>query len=121
MNRFPPPPPGAERRQHARHDVVVSVEVAHDDTIAIASLTNISHGGAFLELDDCEAIAIGIRVRVQIEVGGHEATADGRVVRVTAGAQPGFAVTWTAPSASLAAIVDHLIAEVARAPAAATA
>ena len=56
MNRFPPPPPGAERRQHARHDVVVSVEVAHDDTIAIASLTNISHGGAFLEIDDCEAI-----------------------------------------------------------------
>ncbi|HVV83158.1 MAG TPA: PilZ domain-containing protein [Kofleriaceae bacterium] len=110
MTRFPPPPPGAERRAHPRHDVVVSVELAHDDTIAIASLLNISHGGAFVELDDLEAIAIGVRVRIQLAVDGLRASELARVVRVSSGAPTGFALAWSEPGAAIARIVEHLTA-----------
>ena len=108
MSRFPPPPPGAERRVHPRHDVVVSVEVAHDDVVAIASLVNISHGGAFLELSDPDAVSVGVRVRVHVAVGGHVARERAKVVRVTTGAHAGFALAWTAPGATIAKIVEHL-------------
>lgn len=114
MNRFPPPPPGAERRVHPRLDVVVSVEVAHDDAVAIASLVNISHGGAFIELSDPEAVAIGVRVKVHVAAGGHRTAEEARVIRVTTGEHAGFAIAWVAPGSTIAAIVDHLTAEVSQ-------
>lgn len=117
MSRFPPPPPGAERRVHARHDVVVSVEVAHDDVVAIASLVNISHGGAFLELSDPDAVSVGVRVRVHVAVGGYVAREKAKVVRVTTGAHAGFALAWTAPGATIAKIVEHLTALTGPSPA----
>jgi PilZ domain len=107
MTRFPPPPPGAERRVHTRHDVLVSVEVAHEDTVAIASLVNVSHGGAFLELSDSE-MTIGVRVRVHLASGDHELSQDAKVVRVTTGEHAGFAVAWIDPGAAIAAVVDQL-------------
>lgn len=114
MKRFPPPPPGAERRQHPRHDVVVSVEVAHEDVVAIASLVNISHGGAFIELHDPDAVATGVRVRVHLAVAGHVAAQEARIVRVTTGEHAGFAVSWIEPAPATTAIVEHLTAEVSR-------
>lgn len=114
MSRFPPPPPGAERREHPRHDVVVSVEVAHDDVVAIASLVNISHGGAFIELADPDLVATGVRVRVHVSAGGHSAAEEARIVRVTAGEHAGFAVTWIAPGKAIGAIVEHLTADISR-------
>lgn len=110
MNRFPPPPPGAERRVHPRHDVMVSVEVAHDDVIVIAALTNISHGGAFIELPDPEPVAVGVRVRIHVAVAGHDVVEEAKVVRVSRGVPAGFALAWTAPSAAIGKIVAHLTA-----------
>lgn len=109
MTRFPPPPPGAERRVHARHDVLVSVEVAHDDTVAIGSLVNVSHGGAFIEVPDAEPIPVGVRVRLHIVDGSADLAQDARVVRVSAGVPSGFAVTWIEPGPVLAAVVDQLV------------
>ena len=87
---------------------MVSVEVAHDDVVAIAALTNISHGGAFLELSDPDAVSVGVRVRVHLAVGGHDVSEEAKVVRVTTGAHAGFALAWTAPGAAIARVVEHL-------------
>lgn len=107
MTRFPPPPPGAERRAEPRHDVLVAVEVAHDDSLALASLVNVSMGGAFVALADVEALAVGVRVRVQLALGGRKVTAAAKVVRVT---PAGIALAWSAPRGSLAAMIEHLLA-----------
>ena len=115
MNRFPPPPPGAERRAYPRHDVVVSVDVAHDDVIVMASLTNISHGGAFVALAEPDPVLIGLRVRIHVVFEDLEAIEEARVVRVTAGAQAGLALAWTKPSAAIGAIVERLTASPVRA------
>ena len=115
MSRFPPPPPGAERRVHPRHDVVVSVEVAHDDVVVIAALTDISHGGAFIELSDPDAVSVGVRVRVHLSVGGHDVCEEAKVVRVTTGAHAGFALAWIAPGAAVAKVVEQLIGVTGRA------
>jgi hypothetical protein len=117
MTRFPPPPPGAERRVHQRHDVTVAVEVAHDDTIAIASLTNISHGGAFIELGDVDVVSVGVRVRIQLSFGGHDVSEEAKVVRVSAGSPAGFALAWTAPGQAIADIVELMTAPMPRAAA----
>lgn len=114
MTRFPPPPPGAERRAHPRYPVVVAVEIAHDDAITVASLVDLSHGGAFLELADPDAVSPGVRVRVHLAVDGHDVDAEGKVVRVTTGANAGCAVAWTAPSPAVAAVVDHVVEQTAR-------
>jgi c-di-GMP-binding flagellar brake protein YcgR len=90
--------------------VLVSVEVAHEDTVAIATLVNLSHGGAFLELPDGEPLAIGVRVRVHLATGAHDLSQDAKVVRITSGEHAGFAVAWIEPSAAIAAAVDHLTA-----------
>lgn len=110
MTRFPPPPPGAERRVHARQDVVVSVEVAHDDTVAIASLVNISLGGAFIEVADVDALAVGVRVRLALAALGKSLRAEGRIVRVTQGARTGFAMAWIAPTPALRKLIGRLMA-----------
>jgi hypothetical protein len=110
MPRFPPPPPGAERRVHPRHDVVVSVEVAHDDTIAIASLVNVSQGGAFVQLADADSMAVGVRVRVHLAGHGKDVKGEAKIVRVTAGERAGVALAWIAPSASLRKLIDRLVA-----------
>jgi hypothetical protein len=118
MTRFPPPPPGAERRAHPRHDVVVSVSVAHDDTVAIATLVNVSQGGAFVEVADFDALAVGVRVRLGIAAGGKDVKAEARVVRATSGPHAGFALAWLAPSAALRKLIDRLVATAPAVPAA---
>lgn len=110
MPRFPPPPPGAERRAHPRHDVVVAVQVAHDDTIAIASLANVSQGGAFVEVVDFDALAVGVKVRLQLAARGREVHAEAKVVRVTTGAHAGFALAWIGPTPALRKLIDQLVA-----------
>ena len=106
MTRFPPPPPGAERRAHPRYPVVVAVQVAHDDAVALASLVDLSHGGAFLELADPSAVELGVRVRVHIAVDGLDVNEEAKVVRVTRGSPAGCAVAWTAPGPAVAAVVQ---------------
>lgn len=113
MTRFPPPPPGAERRAHRRHDVVVAVEVAHDDTIALATLVNLSHGGAFVEVADVDALAVGVRLRVTLAALGRQVKAEAKVVRMTGA---GFALAWRAPSATLRKLIDRLLATPPAAP-----
>ena len=114
MTRFPPPPPGAERRAHPRYPVVVAVQVAHDDAVALASLVDLSHGGAFLELADPSAVELGVRVRVHIAVDGLDVNEEAKVVRVTRGSPAGCAVAWTAPGPAVAAVVEHVVEHTAR-------
>ncbi len=90
--------------------MLVSVEVAHEDTVAIATLVNLSHGGAFLELADGEPLAIGVRVRIHLATDAHALCQDAKVVRITSGTHAGFAVAWIDPGAAIAAAVDQLTA-----------
>ncbi len=93
---------------------MVAVEVAHDDAVALASLVDLSHGGAFLELADPASVAIGVRVRVHLAVDGHDVNEEAKVVRVTSGVHAGCAVAWTAPGPEVAAVVDHVVEHTAR-------
>jgi hypothetical protein len=105
---FPPPPPGAERRVHERRDVLAQVELERGDQVVIASINNLSLGGAFLLHPD-EDVGVGEKVRVHMAAGSVEVIQEARVVRVSRGEHPGFAVKWVDPSARTYAIVERLM------------
>lgn len=105
---FPPPPPGAERRVHARKDVLTQVELEHGERVVIASISNLSLGGAFLLHTD-DDVALGEKVRVHLAAGTVEAVQDARVVRVSRAEPHGFAVKWIDPTARTYAVVERLM------------
>lgn len=108
MCPFPPPPPGAERRIHERKDVLAQVELERGNAVVIASINNLSLGGAFLLHDD-EDVALGEKVRVHMAAGSVEAVQEARVVRVSRTEPCGFAVRWIDPTARTFAIVERLM------------
>ncbi len=89
----PPPPPGAERRQHPRAAVEAAVTLTHGDLIVLTSLVDASLGGAFIAAPDDLAVAVGDLV--VIDFGKTKPVLqEARVVRVVAGPPRGFAVAW---------------------------
>jgi hypothetical protein len=105
---FPPPPPGAERRVHERKNVLAQVELERGDQVVIASIHNVSLGGAFLLHGD-DDVALGEKVRVHMAAGTAEAVQDARVVRVSRAEPRGFAVKWVDPTARTYAVVERLM------------
>ncbi|ACY16715.1 PilZ domain-containing protein [Haliangium ochraceum] len=73
-----PPPPGSERRQHPRYELLVQVELRGDDTTWLVPMRNISAGGAYVELESPDAgapqlvLAAGERVTVFIDLDAAE-------------------------------------------------
>jgi hypothetical protein len=108
VSPFPPPPPGAERRIHERKDVLAQVDLEFGDAVVIASVDNISLGGAYLAHPD-EDVAVGEIVRVHLSVGGVDVVQEAKVVRVSRGERAGFAVRWLAPTARTYAVVERLM------------
>jgi hypothetical protein len=108
VSAFPPPPPGAERRIHERRDVLAQVELECRDQVVIASINNLSLGGAFLLHED-DDVAVGEKVRVHMAAGAVESVQEARVVRVSRAAPAGFAVAWIDPTARTFAIVERLM------------
>ncbi len=89
----PPPPPGAERRQHPRAAVEAAVTLTHGDLIVLTSIVDASLGGAFIAAPDDLAVAVGDLV--VIDFGKTKPVLqEARVVRVVAGPPRGFAVAW---------------------------
>jgi hypothetical protein len=105
---FPPPPPGAERRVHERKDVLAQVELDQGGHVVIASINNLSLGGAYLLHTD-DDVAIGEKVRVHMAAGTIEAVQEARVVRVSRAEPRGFAVKWVDPTARTYAVVERLM------------
>lgn len=89
----PPPPPGAERRQHPRAPVEAAVTLSHGDLIVLTSIMDASLGGAFIAAPDDLVVAVGDLV--VIDFGKTKRILqEARVVRVVAGPPRGFAVAW---------------------------
>lgn len=89
----PPPPPGAERRQHPRAPVEAAVTLTHGELIVLTSIVDASLGGAFITAPDDLEVAVGDNV--VIDFGKTKRILqEARVVRVVAGPPRGFAVAW---------------------------
>lgn len=89
----PPPPPGAERRQHPRATVEAAVTLTHGALIVLTSIVDASLGGAFIAAPDDLAIAVGDLVVIDFGKT-RRILQEARVVRVVAGPPRGFAVAW---------------------------
>ena len=93
----PPPPPGAERRQHPRAPVEAAVTLTHGDLIVLTSIVDASLGGAFIAVPREFDLAPALGTTVTIDLG--KATPilqEARVVRVVEGPPRGIAVAWRA-------------------------
>ncbi len=93
-----------------RKDVTVHVELLRGETIVIASIQNLSLGGAFLLHPDDE-VEVGERVRLYLAAGKLDAVQDARIVRVSRGAPRGFAVAWHEPGARARKVLERLLAD----------
>jgi hypothetical protein len=111
---FPPPPPGAERRVHERKDVFAQVELEWGNAVLIASVNNVSLGGAFLLHAD-DDVGVGETVQVYLSAGTAEAVQEARVVRVSKAEPRGFAIKWIEPTARTYAMVERLMKEASQA------
>lgn len=108
VSAFPPPPPGAERRIHARKDVLAQVELLRGETVVIACVNNVSLGGAFLLHDD-DDVALGEQVKVHLTAGGVDTVQAAKVVRVSTSTPRGFAVVWIDAHARTFAVIERLM------------
>lgn len=88
--------------------MLAQVELERGDQVVIASINNLSLGGAFLLHPD-DDVVVGDRVRVHMAAGAVESVQDARVVRVSRGEHSGFAVVWVDPTARTYAIVERLM------------
>ena len=104
----PPPPPGAERRQHPRAPVEAAVSLSHGDLIVLTSIVDASLGGAFVAAPDDLVVAVGDLV--VIDFGKTKRILqEARVVRVVAGPPRGFAVAWREASRETLAALRALL------------
>jgi hypothetical protein len=55
----PPPPPGSERRQHPRFEVLAQVEIRGGENTLVVPVRNISVGGLYVDLDDHDPAVLG--------------------------------------------------------------
>lgn len=108
VSSFPPPPPGAERRIYERKDVLAQVELMRGEAVVIASVNNVSLGGAFLLHSD-EDVSLGERVRVHLSAGAVDAVQDAKVVRISRTEPQGFAVAWIDATARTYAVLERLM------------
>ena len=104
----PPPPPGAERRQHPRHPVEASIKLTRGDLIVLTSIIDASLGGAFVASPDDLEVAVGDVVVVDL---GHHTPIlqSARVVRVAAGPPRGFALAGREASRETVAALRALL------------
>jgi hypothetical protein len=91
-----------------RKDVMAQVELLRDDAVVVASINNLSLGGAFLLHPD-DDVAVGEGVRVHLAAGALTAVQEARVVRVRRDEPRGFAVAWIAPGAEVRALLELML------------
>jgi len=100
---------GAERRIHARYDVVAQVELgASGDETVMLPLRNVSQGGALLGVSDDQApsLRLGDEVSAFFDFGSDEAgldlavSLDAEIVRIVkdAGRSVAVAIRWVGES-----------------------
>lgn len=92
-------PPGAERRQHERFELVVQVALSRSDQTAVLTVINISAGGVLLRNDRSAAFSVGELIRVEFDTP-ELATAfsiEAKIIRVVApaGRAGAVAAMWT--------------------------
>ncbi len=88
--------------------MLAQVELMRGDAVVIASVNNLSLGGAFLLHPDGD-VELGERVRVHLSAGAVDAVQDAKVVRVSRAEPQGFAVVWIAPTARTYAVLERLM------------
>jgi len=109
--RQPPPPPGtANRRKHARYELLAQIEVdSRDGDVAILDVGNVSLGGVFALAEEGFTLAPGDRVQVYLDLEDVSVRSAAEVVRVT---DAGFAMMWVSSdpevAADLAALLEHV-------------
>lgn len=120
--RTPPPPPGSERRQHPRYEVLAQVEISGNEATLVLPVRDISAGGISVGLDEGGSIDfnLGDRVAVFLDAGVESngrplhVTVDAEVVRIPGGreARPAVAFRWIfadpAVSERFAAVLDYM-------------
>lgn len=93
---------------HVRKDVLAQVELERGKDVVVASVNNVSLGGAFL-LHSGDEVSVGETVRVHIAAGTVETVQEARVVRVSRGTPAGFAVAWIHPTARTFSVIERLM------------
>jgi len=88
--------------------VLAQVELEFGEAVVIASINNVSLGGAFLLHPD-EDVAVGEKVRVHLAAGTVEVIQEARVVRVSRAEPQGFAIKWIDPTSRTYAVVERLM------------
>ena len=123
--RTPPPPPGSERRQHPRYEVLAQVEISGNEATLVLPVRDISAGGISVGLDDDGSVdfRLGDRVAVFLDAGVESdgrplhVTVDAEVVRLPRGdggrdARPTVAFRWVfadpAVSERFALVLDYM-------------
>lgn len=98
---------------HVRKEVLAQVELERGHEIVVASVNNLSLGGAFL-LHSGDEVSIGETVRVHMAAGTVETVQAARVVRVSRATPPGFAVAWIEPTARTFSVIERLMSPESR-------
>ncbi len=88
--------------------MLAQVELMRGEAVVIASVNNLSLGGAFLIHPD-DDVVLGERVRVHLSAGTVETVQDAKVVRVSRTEPRGFAVVWIDAHARTFAVLERLL------------
>lgn len=120
--RTPPPPPGSERRQHPRYEVLAQVEISDtEEATLVVPVRDISAGGISVGLDgdgatgDTIHLAPGERVTVFLDAGVESdgrplhVTVDAEVVRIHDGDKPAAAFRWVFADAGVAERFERVL------------
>jgi hypothetical protein len=117
MRPKPPPPPGAERRRHARYDLIAQVELELGGEVSLLEVANVSAGGLLIERAAGEGpeLAVGDEVSVYLDLGPGdggdpvEIAAEAQVVRVAA---ESIALMWSSADPAVAAAISRALAHI---------
>jgi hypothetical protein len=110
----PPLPPGAERRQYERFELLAQVELRRKGEVSLLPVANISAGGMAVRLEGGELadIAIGEPVSVFLEVSDLPepiaVTLDASVVRVNGVSSVALKWTSTDGFVELGKLIDYI-------------
>jgi hypothetical protein len=117
----PPPPPGAERRQHPRYDVLAQVEIRGGEDTLVVPVRNISVGGLYVDLEEPEpgalgsSLAAGQRATIFLDASDLEedlvVTRDADILRIDRPeiGRGGMAMRWTEVEPEVARHFEHVL------------
>jgi pyridoxal biosynthesis lyase PdxS len=112
---LPPPPPGAERRQHTRFELMAQIELSLGGEVTILPVINMSAGGVLVDASGA-AVMVVVGEQVKVFLSPDERTAPfaiaGKIVRIDRHADGeigGLAVMWTSADAIAQAGLTRLL------------